>query len=30
MYLALFVALLLVTYVPAVSEFLPRYFGLIE
>lgn len=30
MYLALFAALLLVTYVPAFSEFLPRYFGLID
>jgi len=30
MYLALFVALMLVTYVPAISEFLPRYFGLID
>ena len=30
MYVALFVALLLVTYVPAFSEFLPRYFGLID
>jgi tripartite ATP-independent transporter DctM subunit len=30
MYMALVVALLLVTYVPAFSEFLPRYFGLIE
>ena len=30
MYLALFVSLLLVTYVPAFSEFLPRYFGLID
>ena len=30
MYLALFVALLLVTYIPAFSEFLPRYFGLID
>ncbi|MGB5255676.1 MAG: TRAP transporter large permease [Woeseiaceae bacterium] len=29
-YLALFVALMLVTYVPAISEFLPRYFGLID
>lgn len=30
MYLALIVALMLVTYVPAISEFLPRYFGLID
>lgn len=30
MYVALFVALLLVTYVPSISEFLPRYFGLID
>lgn len=30
MYFALFVALMLVTYIPAISEFLPRYFGLIE
>ncbi len=30
MYVALFVALLLVTYIPAISEFLPRYFGLID
>jgi tripartite ATP-independent transporter DctM subunit len=30
MYLALFVSLMLVTYVPAISELLPRYFGLIE
>lgn len=30
MYVALFIALLLVTYVPGISEALPRYFGLIE
>ena len=30
MYAAMFVALLLVAYVPAVSEALPLYFGLIE
>lgn len=30
MYAALFVALMLVTYIPAFSEFLPRYFGLID
>jgi TRAP-type C4-dicarboxylate transport system permease large subunit len=30
MYLALFVALALVTYVPAISEFLPRFFGLTD
>lgn len=30
MYLALFAALLLVTYVPSFSELLPRYFGLID
>ena len=30
MYLALFVALALVTYVPAISEYLPRFFGLID
>ena len=30
MYVALFVALMLVTYIPAFSEFLPRYFGLID
>lgn len=28
MYLAMFVVLMLVTYIPAISEFLPRYFGL--
>jgi TRAP-type C4-dicarboxylate transport system permease large subunit len=28
MYLALFLALMAVTYVPALSEFLPRVFGL--
>ena len=30
MYLALIIALLLVTYVPAISELLPRYFGLTD
>jgi TRAP-type C4-dicarboxylate transport system permease large subunit len=30
MYLAMFVALMLVTYIPEISEALPRYFGLIE
>lgn len=30
MYLAMIVALMLVTYVPEISEFLPRYFGLID
>jgi len=30
MYLALFLALMAVTYVPALSEFLPRMFGLVE
>jgi len=30
LYLAMFVALLLVTYVPAISEFLPKYFGLLK
>lgn len=30
MYIAMFIALMLVTYVPALSEFLPRYFGLID
>jgi tripartite ATP-independent transporter DctM subunit len=30
MYLAMFVVLMLVAYVPALSEFLPRWFGLIE
>jgi len=30
MYLALFIALALVTYVPAISEFLPRFFGFID
>ena len=30
MYLALFAALLLVTYVPSFSELLPRYFGLMD
>ncbi|MEJ2298726.1 MAG: TRAP transporter large permease [Woeseiaceae bacterium] len=30
MYLAMFVVLMLVAYVPALSEFLPRWYGLIE
>ncbi|MFK7887163.1 MAG: TRAP transporter large permease [Gammaproteobacteria bacterium] len=30
MYLAMFAVLMLVTYVPAISEALPRYFGLID
>ncbi len=30
MYVALIAALMLVTYVPGISEFLPRYFGLLE
>ncbi len=30
LYIAMFVALMLVTYIPAISEFLPRYFGLIS
>jgi len=30
LYLAMFVALLLVTYVPEISEFLPKYFGLLK
>ena len=30
MYVALIAALMLVTYVPGISEFLPRYFGLID
>ena len=30
MYLAMFAVLMLVTYVPALSEFLPRWFGLID
>ncbi len=30
MYLAMFVALLLVTYIPGLSEWLPRFFGLME
>jgi TRAP-type C4-dicarboxylate transport system permease large subunit len=30
MYFAMFVVLMLVAYVPALSEFLPRWFGLIE
>lgn len=28
MYLGMFIVLMLVTYIPAISEFLPRYFGL--
>lgn len=28
MYLAMFIVLMLVTYIPAISEFLPRFFGL--
>jgi tripartite ATP-independent transporter DctM subunit len=30
MYFAMFVVLMLVTYIPAFSEFLPRYFGLMD
>jgi TRAP-type C4-dicarboxylate transport system permease large subunit len=30
MYVAMFVALLLVTYVPGISEWLPRAFGLMD
>ena len=30
LYLAMFVALMLVTYIPEITEFLPRYFGLIK
>ena len=30
LYFAMFVALMLVTYIPAISEFLPRYFGLLK
>jgi len=30
MYVALIAALMLVTYIPGISEFLPRYFGLID
>jgi tripartite ATP-independent transporter DctM subunit len=30
LYAAMFVALMLVTYIPAISEFLPRYFGLLK
>ena len=30
MYIAMFLALLVVTYVPEFSEFLPRFFGLID
>ncbi len=30
MYAAMIVALMLITYVPSISEFLPRYFGLIQ
>ncbi len=29
LYIAMFIALMLVTYIPAISEFLPRYFGLL-
>jgi TRAP-type C4-dicarboxylate transport system permease large subunit len=30
MFVAMFMALMVVTYVPAISEALPRFFGLIE
>lgn len=30
MYVAMFIALLLVVFIPQISEFLPRYFGLIQ
>ncbi len=30
LYIAMFFVLMLVTYIPAISEFLPRYFGLIS
>lgn len=30
MYLAMVIALMLVTYIPAISEFLPRFFGLMD
>jgi tripartite ATP-independent transporter DctM subunit len=30
LYLAMFFALMLVTYIPAISEFLPKYFGLLK
>jgi len=30
LYFAMFVALMLVTYLPGISEFLPRYFGLLK
>jgi len=30
LYIAMFFALMLVTYIPAISEFLPRYFGLLN
>lgn len=30
LYIAMFFALMLVTYIPTISEFLPRYFGLIN
>jgi TRAP-type C4-dicarboxylate transport system permease large subunit len=30
LYLAMIAALMLVTYIPAISEFLPSYFGLFE
>ncbi|KGJ88297.1 MULTISPECIES: TRAP transporter large permease [Colwelliaceae] len=30
LYIAMFFALMLVTYIPAISEFLPKYFGLLK
>jgi len=30
MYIAMFVVLMLVTYIPGLSEWLPRFFGLME
>lgn len=30
LYLAMFIALILVTYIPEISEFLPKYFGLLK
>ena len=30
LYLAMFIALMLVTYIPEISEFLPKYFGLLK
>jgi len=30
LYIAMFFALMLVTYIPEISEFLPRYFGLLN